>query len=58
MALTGDFEETIKARVQRSLAFREEFKKEAIRCIRTDDVDTGKVVMRDYINATKHGTYR
>ncbi len=52
MALTCDFKETIKARVQRDPAFREELIKEAIRCIRSGDGDTGKAVMRDYINAT------
>ena len=52
MALTCDFKETIKVRVQRDPAFREELIKEAIRCIRAGDVDTGKAVMRDYINAT------
>ena len=52
MTLTGDFKETIKARVQRDPAFREELIKEAIRCIHSGDVDTGKAVMRDYINAT------
>ncbi len=52
MALTCDFKETIKARVQRAPAFREELIKEAIRCIHSGDVDTGKAVMRDYINAT------
>ena len=56
MALTCDFKETIRARVQRDPVFREELKKEVIRCIRAGDVDTGKVVMRNYINATKHGT--
>ena len=52
MALTCDFKETIKVRVQRDPAFREELIKEVIRCILTGDVDTGKTVMRDYINAT------
>ncbi len=52
MALTYDFKETIKVRVQHDPAFREELIKEAIRCIRADDVNTGKAVMRDYINAT------
>ena len=56
MALTSDFKETVKASVQRGPAFREELIKEVIRCIRAGDVDTGKAVMRDYINATKHGT--
>ena len=53
MALTCDFKETIKARVQRDPAFREELIKEAIQCVHAGDVDTGKAVMRDYINATK-----
>ncbi len=52
MALTCNFKETIKARVKRDPTFREELIKEAIRCIRAGDVDTGKAVMRDYINAT------
>lgn len=56
MALTCDFKETVKARVQRDPAFRDELIKEAIRCIRAGNVDTGKVVMRDYINAMKPGT--
>ena len=52
MALTGDFKETIKARAQRDPVFRKELIKQAIQCIRADDMDTGKAVMRDYINAT------
>ena len=58
MALTCDFKETIKARVQHDPVFREELIKEVIRCIRAGDVDTGKAVMRDYINATKQGIRR
>ena len=50
MALTCDFKETIRTRVQRDSVFREELKKEVIRCIRAGDADTGKAVMRDYIN--------
>ena len=52
MVFTCDFKETVKARVQRDPAFRKELIKEAIRCIHAGDVDTGKAVMRDYINAT------
>lgn len=58
MAPTCDFKETIRTRVQRDPGFREELKKEVIRCIRAGDVDTGKAMMRDYINATKPGTCR
>ena len=52
MALTRDFKETIQARVQRDTAFREELLKEGVECLLSGDVDTGKAVLRDYINAT------
>ncbi len=52
MALTRDFKETIQARVERDPAFREELFKEGVECLLSGDVDTGKAVLRDYINAT------
>jgi len=52
MALTKDFKDTIKDRVLRDPAFREELLKQGIECLLTGDVDTGKAVLRDYINAT------
>lgn len=52
MALTRDFKQTIQARVQRDPAFREELLKEGIECLLSGDADTGKAVLRDYINAT------
>ncbi len=52
MALTKDFKNTIKDRVARDPAFREELLKEGIECLLTGDVDIGKAVLRDYINAT------
>jgi DNA-binding phage protein len=52
MALTRDFKETIKARVQRDPAFRRELLREGIETILNGDVETGKTVLRDYINAT------
>jgi len=52
MPLTRDFKDTIKGRVARDPAFREELLKEGIECLLTGDVDTGKAVLRDYINAT------
>ena len=52
MALTRDFKDTIKDRVARDPGFREELLKEGIECLLTGDVDTGKAVLRDYINAT------
>ena len=52
MALTRDFEETIQARVERDPAFREELLREGVECLLSGDVDTGKAVLRYYINAT------
>jgi len=52
MALTRDFKETIQARVRRDAAFREALLKEGIDCLLADDIETGKSVLRDYINAT------
>ena len=52
MALTRDFKDTIKNRIARDPAFREELLKEGIECLLIGDVDTGKAILRDYINAT------
>jgi len=52
MALTRDFKETIQARVQRDAAFRKELLREGIECFLAGDVETGKTVLRDFINAT------
>ena len=52
MALTRDFKETVLARAKRDPAFREGLLKEGVECLLSGDVETGKVVLRDYINAT------
>ena len=52
MSLTRDFKETIEARMERDPVFREELLKEGVDCLLSGDVDTGKAVLRDYINAT------
>ncbi len=52
MALTRDFKETVKSRIARDPAFREELLKEGIECLLVGDMDTGKAILRDYINAT------
>ncbi len=52
MALTRDFKETIQARAARDPAFRRELLREGIQCLLSGDLDTGKTVLRDYINAT------
>jgi len=52
VALTKDFKETIQARGQRDSAFRKVLLQEGIECLLAGDVDTGKAVLREYINAT------
>jgi hypothetical protein len=52
MALTRDFRVTIKARAERDRAFRKELLREGVECLLAGDVDTGKTILRDYINAT------
>jgi hypothetical protein len=52
MALTKDFRETIKEQLDNSATFRRELLREAINCMLASDVDTGKAVLRDYINGT------
>jgi hypothetical protein len=52
MALTRDFKETIQARVKRDPAFRRELLREGMECFLSGDVDAGKSVLRDFINAT------
>jgi DNA-binding phage protein len=52
VALTRDFKETIKARVQRDPAYRRALLREGIESMLAGDVETGKIVLHDYINAT------
>ena len=52
MALTRDFKETIKARVERDPEFRAALLTEAVEQMLAGNVETGKAVLRDYINAT------
>ena len=52
MALTRDFKRTVQARAQRDPAFREALLKDGVECLLSGDVETAKVVLRDYINAT------
>lgn len=52
MALTRDFKETIRARAQRDANFRRALLREGIERFLAGDVETGKTVLRDYINAT------
>ena len=52
MPLTRSFKETIQARVKRDAAFRKELLRESVESFLKGDIETGKAVLRDYINAT------
>ena len=52
VALTRDFRETILARARRDPEFRDGLLTEGIECLLEGEVDTGKAVLRNYINAT------
>jgi hypothetical protein len=52
MPLTYDFKQTIRARAQRDSAFRQALLRESVECILNGDLETGKSVLRDYVNAT------
>ena len=52
MALTRDFKKTIKARATRDPAFRAALLQEAVQALVDGEVEVGKAVLRDYVNAT------
>ena len=52
MALTRDFKDTVMARARHDPEFREGLLTEAVECLLAGDVDAGKLLLRDYINAT------
>ncbi len=52
MALTKSFNETVKSNLQQSEGFRKALLREAVSCMIAGDVETGKSVLRKYINGT------
>jgi len=52
MALTRSFKQTVKARVASDPAFKEALLTEGLNALLEGDLETGKAVLRDYINAT------
>ena len=52
MALTKSFNDTIKSRIQQSEGFRRALLREAVGCMIAGDVETGKSLLRKYINGT------
>ena len=52
MPLTKEFNETVKEQLQKSADFRRALLKEAVGCMISGDMETGKSVLRKYINGT------
>jgi hypothetical protein len=52
MPLTRAFKETIQARLIKDPDFRMELLREGVDCLLSGDLETGKAILRDYINAT------
>ena len=52
MPLTRTFKDTVKARAERDPAFREALLTEAVDTLLAGEIDTGKAILRNYINAT------
>lgn len=52
MALTRDFKDTIKNRAARDPEFRAALFGEAIEALLSGDLETGKILLRNYVNAT------
>lgn len=52
MPLTKDFKDTVRDRLIRSAGFRKAVLQEALDTLLAGDVDTGKALLRDYVNGT------
>lgn len=52
MPLTREFKETVQARLQSDPRYRKALLREGVECLLAGDLDTGKAILRDYINAT------
>ena len=52
MTLTRDFKERVQARARRDARFRAALLREGLEALLAGEVDAGKAILRDYINAT------
>jgi hypothetical protein len=52
MPLTRDFKARVQARIRKDPAYRKALLREGVQCLISGDLDTGKAILRDYINAT------
>ena len=52
MPLTREFKETVQARLRSDRKYRTVLLREGVQCLLGGDLDTGKAILRDHINAT------
>jgi DNA-binding phage protein len=52
MPLMRDFKELVVARVKRSPRYRQALLREGLEALYSGDLETGKAILRNYINAT------
>jgi hypothetical protein len=52
MAPTRPFSDLVKADLERDGEFRRALLSEALSCMASGDLDTGKIVLREYVNGT------
>ena len=52
MPLTREFKETVQARIKQDRRYRKELLREGVECLLAGDLDTGKAILRDHVNAT------
>jgi hypothetical protein len=52
MKNTRSFRNTVKADIETDIAFRRALLSEAVACMVAGDLDTGKSVLREYVNGT------
>lgn len=52
MPLTREFKETVQARIKQDRKYRKALLREGVASLLAGDLDTGKAILRDYINGT------
>jgi hypothetical protein len=52
MPLTREFKDTVQARIKQDRKYGKELLREGVESLLAGDLDTGKAILRDYINAT------
>ncbi len=52
MVTTRRFSDTVKADLQQNADFRRALLSEAVACMVSGDIETGKVTLREYVNGT------